>query len=76
MIFVGRLEGMSYEVLGIPIGTVRSRLSRGRNTLRRLVDLNEETESAHEAAQRRLAFRSDVTASSALVEDNSALQES
>jgi hypothetical protein len=55
---------------------VRSRQSRGRNTLRRLVDLNEETESAHEAAQRRLAFRSDVTASSALVEDNSALQES
>src|SRR5579864_7289140 len=34
------LEGMSYEqvaqVLSIPIGTVRSRLSRGRDQLRRL----------------------------------------
>jgi RNA polymerase sigma-70 factor (ECF subfamily) len=35
------LEGMLYvdvaTVLGIPLGTVRSRLSRGRNTLRRLM---------------------------------------
>src|SRR6266850_2151600 len=37
------LEGMSYEsaaqVLGVPVGTVRSRLSRGRDALHRLMDL-------------------------------------
>ena len=39
------LEGMSYEdtaeILTIPVGTVRSRLSRGRDALRKLLDMEE-----------------------------------
>jgi RNA polymerase sigma-70 factor, ECF subfamily len=37
------LESMSYHdtagILGIPVGTVRSRLSRGRDALRKLLDM-------------------------------------
>ena len=42
IVLVG-FEGMAYEevaeVLGVPVGTVRSRLSRGRDALRRLMGM-------------------------------------
>jgi RNA polymerase sigma-70 factor (ECF subfamily) len=47
------LEGMSYEtaakVLSVPVGTVRSRLSRGRDALRRLMGLPEKAARPGEA---------------------------
>jgi RNA polymerase sigma-70 factor (ECF subfamily) len=59
------LEGMRYEevadVLGVPVGTIRSRLSRGREALRRLMgivpDRQAELIMADPAALRRTGKR-------------------
>jgi len=54
------LEGMSYEtaaqILCVPVGTVRSRLSRGREALRRLMDIPEQTASTPRARRELTAL--------------------
>jgi RNA polymerase sigma-70 factor (ECF subfamily) len=56
------LEGMPYEevasVLNVPVGTVRSRLSRGRDQLRRLMGMEEERAIGETSVKRPPAERS------------------
>jgi RNA polymerase sigma-70 factor (ECF subfamily) len=51
------LEGMRYEevaeILKVPVGTVRSRLSRGRDMLRQLMGITEPVEGEARAAPRQ-----------------------
>jgi RNA polymerase sigma-70 factor (ECF subfamily) len=55
LLLVG-LEGMDYEsvakILGVPIGTVRSRLSRGRERLRELMGRDREPQETSDPAKR------------------------
>jgi RNA polymerase sigma-70 factor, ECF subfamily len=59
------LEGMPYaevgEMLGIPVGTVRSRLSRGRLALRDLMGVESDPRSATEVTRRRKAAHPSTT---------------
>ena len=55
------LEGMRYEdaaeILAIPVGTVRSRLSRGREALRRLMEMQKDASDEGSGGRRSVALR-------------------
>lgn len=70
------LEGMRYEevasILGVPVGTVRSRLSRGRDQLRRLMEMGDDgsvtsdsDEAGAQAVSQRRVGRQRTSASAA-----------
>ena len=54
MILLIGLEGTSYEeaatILDVPVGTIRTRVFRGREALRKLMDRRPESEAASGAA--------------------------
>jgi RNA polymerase sigma-70 factor (ECF subfamily) len=55
VIFLIGLEGMDYEtaakIVGVPVGTVRSRLSRGREALRRLMGIKSDSTTKAKMAE-------------------------